>query len=141
MAKGNGSPVTSVCCHVEGRWACIDIKEKNENSRRKYNSVHCTHCTLGDLRARFSEEIKNSHSTCLCTKHVLILEIYTHAKWRENLIKQNSKLRGLGIRNQIVNDLDSKPFEFGRQYQDDSNSNVKFVSLILNWISFQSLFN
>ena len=34
-----------------------------------------------------------------------------------------TKLKGLGVRNQIVNDSDSKPSEFDRRLRYESNSN------------------
>ena len=51
------------------------------------------------------------------------------------------KLGRLGFQNQIVDDLDSKPFKFGCLLYDDSDFKVKIVSSITILILLQSLFD
>ena len=48
-------------------------------------------------------------------------------KKRETKIRDGAKLSQLGIWNQIVDNSDSKPFEFGWQYNNDLDLNIKII--------------
>ena len=56
-------------------------------------------------------------------------------------VNLNSKLRRLGAMNQIIDNSDSKPSEFGWRFNIDSNFKVLIVSLISILSRLQCLFD
>ena len=60
---------------------------------------------------------------------------------KEFFLDVGSKLRWLGIQNQIIDNSDSKLFEFDRQLQYKSDSNGRFESTIAILTKFWSIFD